>query len=51
MDQGAGRLGAGLSHADGSVAAYLKYWSVPELEAMGLWDDMDAKLAATGGCP
>ena len=43
-------IGQGLSHEDGTVNAYLKFWAASELEAMGLWADMDAKLALLGGC-
>jgi len=43
-------IGQGLTHEDGTVNAYLKYWTASELEAMDLWVRMDAKLSSLGGC-
>jgi len=39
----------GLSHEDGRVNRGLRNWSVQELEAMGLWGRMDAKISELFG--
>lgn len=48
---------AGVSHQDGSVAAFFRhedygvaYYEVSELEAMNLWEKLAAKAAALGYC-
>ena len=43
---------ANKDHASGSVYAELKQWgyTVAQLEAEGLWTNMDAAIAALGGC-
>jgi hypothetical protein len=48
-------LAAGRSHAqsrvyDPQVSGLGKYYTVLELEGMQLWDRLDARLAAIGGC-
>jgi hypothetical protein len=44
-------IAAGLSHADGKVYESLsRNYTVADLEAIGLWEQMDIKLQATGGC-
>jgi hypothetical protein len=43
---------AGLDHASGQVAAILKtYYTVSQLEALHLWDNLAAKATATNYCP
>jgi hypothetical protein len=37
-------------HTSGEVAKALRPLSVQDLEQAGLWERMDAKLAALGGC-
>ena len=50
-----GDLAAGRSNAESEVyrpghAGVGRYWTVEELEEMGFWERMDAKIARYGGC-
>jgi hypothetical protein len=44
-------LAAGRGHAASDVFAMFSRWySVTQLEGMGLWNRLDAKVASFGGC-
>lgn len=51
LRQHCGDLAAGRSHANSTVAAVFSRWyTVAELEALQLWQRLDARVAVLGGC-
>lgn len=46
-----GDIAAGRGHADSDVlSTFSRWYSLADLEAMNLWDRLDAKIASFGGC-